>query len=256
MPALTVRLERRQSVILVYPLIPVKLSRRSFSLLLSGVGVASLAGGATTYGLFRDEETATGTVSAADSFPPAFALNDGGPEYTTTDGTTFQTGRAPDSGNSTISDTTDGILNTNDDPLLHDYRYGGAFNYDIAVDSGTYDVVLYTAETYWNNDGQRQFAVSVNGPEEISDLDMYADAGHDTAIVRTLSGTVPQNGTISLSFTADADNHSSVPSSRTTSAETWSPRRLSRASRTRTSGRKPVLCSRTTRWTPVGRPAT
>ncbi|WP_170972409.1 malectin domain-containing carbohydrate-binding protein [Natronorubrum halophilum] len=131
------------------------------------------------------------------------AINVGGSSYTAGDGTEFQADTGYSGG--TTASTGDPIAGTDDDALYQSERYGD-FSYDISVADGTYDVVLHFAETYWTADGDRVFDVSVNGDETITNLDVHGAVGHDSALVRTISGVDASDGTLTVSFNTDVDN--------------------------------------------------
>jgi len=190
-----------------------KLSRRSFALGLGTLGALSFTGGAATYGAFTDEETASGVITAANNFSYPFGLNLGRntpASYEASFGTTFVGDRQPDAGSSTIRFNNQSIGGTADPTLYRSYRYGSDFSYDISVDDGTYQVLLYFAERYWQADGQRVFDVLVDGNEVISNLDIHSRVGHNTALVETIPDRSPTGDTITVDFSAtdaqDVDN--------------------------------------------------
>lgn len=189
-----------------------KLSRRSFALLVGGVGAASVTAGAGTYSRFRDEETATGTIQAADEFPSPVRINCGGGEYTASDGTTFAADQYSTGGQTYT--TGDAISSTTDDTLYQSERYGSAdgFGYQIPVVNGTYDVRLHFAEIWWGadgndgGDGSRVFDLSVEGTPVLSDYDIHAMAGHDAAIVEVAQDVTVSDDTLNIATTTSDDN--------------------------------------------------
>lgn len=70
------------------------------------------------------------------------------------------------------------IDKTMDGPLYNSERYG-SFSYAFAVANGRYNVTLKFAETYAQiaAAGQRQFNVSVNGQQVLTNFDIFAEAG-------------------------------------------------------------------------------
>lgn len=191
---------------------PSKLSRRSFCALLGGVGTASVIGGAGTAAYFTDQETSTGTIQAASQFP--IRINCGGPQYTANDGREFEADSTNQyySGGSTYS-TSDGISNTNDDTLYQTERWGDPIGYDIPVANGTYDVRIHLAEIYFGpsgagggGTGDRVFDLSVEGSLLLDDYDLYADVGHDTAVVHVAQDITVTDGTLNISATASQNN--------------------------------------------------
>lgn len=83
------------------------------------------------------------------------------------------------------------------------------FDYAIPVgESGQYLVRLYFAEPYWGapdgpagEAGQRVFSVSAEGDALVQDLDIYAEAGPMTALVKQAELTI-DDGELNLRFTA------------------------------------------------------
>ena len=103
-----------------------------------------------------------------------------------------------------------------DDPDLYLTQRSGSgpgkrrgFSYAIPVDeSGVYMVRLYFAEPYWGSPGgpegdQRRRVFSVTAEEEIliEDLDIFAEVGELTALIKQAEVDV-QDGELNLSFTA------------------------------------------------------
>ena len=103
-----------------------------------------------------------------------------------------------------------------DDPDLYLTQRSGSgpgkrrgFAYAIPVDeSGVYMVRLYFAEPYWGapggpegDAGRRIFSVTAEGETLIEDLDVYAEVGELTALVKQAEVEV-QDGELNLSFTA------------------------------------------------------
>jgi hypothetical protein len=107
------------------------------------------------------------------------------------------------------------VVGTNDPDLYLTQRSGSGpgkrrgFDYAIPVDeSGVYMVRLYFAEPYWGSpggpegeEGRRVFSVTVEGEVLIEDLDIYAEVGELTALVKQAEVEV-QDGELNLSFAA------------------------------------------------------
>ncbi len=131
-----------------------------------------------------------------------FAVNAGGNAYTAPDGTAYE---ADDgfSGGRTYS-TNDAIAGTEADALYQSERYGN-FSYDVPLEDGTYEVTLRFAEVYWNASGKRVFDVIIEGDEVVTDLDLYAEVGHDAAYDVTETVSV-SDGTLNIVFDTDVNN--------------------------------------------------
>jgi hypothetical protein len=107
------------------------------------------------------------------------------------------------------------VVGTDDPDLYLTQRSGSGpgkrrgFAYSIPVDeSGTYMVRLYFAEPYWGSpggpegdEGRRVFSVSAEGEVLLEDLDIFAEVGELTALVKQVEVDV-EDGELNLSFTA------------------------------------------------------
>jgi hypothetical protein len=107
------------------------------------------------------------------------------------------------------------VVGTDDPDLYLTQRSGSGpgkrrgFSYAIPVDeSGVYMVRLYFAEPYWGSpggpegeEGRRVFSVTAEGEVLIADLDIYAEVGELTALVKQAEVDV-QDGELNLTFTA------------------------------------------------------
>jgi hypothetical protein len=107
------------------------------------------------------------------------------------------------------------VAGTNDPDLYLTQRSGSGpgkrrgFAYAIPVDeNGVYMVRLYFAEPYWGSpggpegdEGRRVFSVTAEGEILIEDLDIYAEVGELTALVKQAEVDI-QDGELNLSFTA------------------------------------------------------
>jgi hypothetical protein len=130
-----------------------------------------------------------------------WAVNAGGPKYTDGQGivyrgnTQFSTGGA--------YTTTAAIAGTTDDRLYQSERYGD-FSYTIPVANGDYLVTLKFAEIYWTQPGQRVFNVLLEGVKVISNLDLVAKVGPNTAYDVTLPVHVT-DGKLNIKFKSVVD---------------------------------------------------
>jgi hypothetical protein len=130
-----------------------------------------------------------------------WTVNAGGPKYTDGQGiiykgnTQFSTGYP--------STTTAAIAGTTDDRLYQSERYGD-FSYAIPVANGDYLVTLKFAEIYWTQPGQRVFNVLMEGVKVISNLDLVAKIGPNTAYDVTLPVHVT-DGHLNIKFKSVVD---------------------------------------------------
>lgn len=89
---------------------------------------------------------------------------------------------------------------------VYDAERNGTFSYTIPglAPSASYTVLLQFAETYFTSSGSRVFNVFVNnttGTPTIANLDIYAQAGANKALVKTVTTTANNQGQIVISFT-------------------------------------------------------
>jgi hypothetical protein len=82
-------------------------------------------------------------------------------------------------------------------------RHGAEFYYTLSgLTRPTYDLELSCVETDFEQAGKRVFDVKVNGATVVSNLDLYATAGKNTAWQRTLTGRTPVGGVLEIAFVA------------------------------------------------------
>lgn len=139
-----------------------------------------------------------------------YRLNAGGPAYTDPDGNDW----SPDAGffniGSTFS-TNEPIAGTEADTLYQSERFNqnGATNmtYSLPVDPGTYRVRLHFAEIWSgaSNPGVRVFDVLVEGALALDNLDIFASAGLNTALIEEYDVQVV-DGTLNVAFVKVNEN--------------------------------------------------
>jgi len=159
----------------------------------SAVSDPRLSGGLIEPGSGGEDDGGTGTATS---------INAGG-DAVTVDGIDYSADAHFAGG--TEASTTD-TISGGADALYSSNRFGGSLICDVPVDSGSYDVTLHFAETYWTSAGSRVFDVAVEGSTVASGLDLYATAGHDVAHTESITGVSPSGGTITVDLTASADN--------------------------------------------------
>ena len=131
------------------------------------------------------------------------AINCGGGALTSTDGTEYYADQSF-SGGSTYS-TVDPISGTSDDPLYQTERFG-AFSYNVPVANGTYDVLLQFAEIFNDQSGSRSFGIVVEGTTAVSDLDIFAEVGHDSTYDLLIPDVEVEDGFLSISSVVSVGN--------------------------------------------------
>ena len=142
-------------------------------------------------------------TTSAPATPGAVRINAGGPTYTDSSGNTWLADQYFSGGNTLSS--THAISGTPEQALYQNERWG-AFSYAIPVVNGTYDVKLHFAELYYGTSvpggtGKRIFSMDItNTPTspDIQNLDIYAQVGANTALVKTVSGVSVTNGVLNI----------------------------------------------------------
>ncbi len=96
--------------------------------------------------------------------------------------------------NGAVGSTPDPIANTTEDTIYQWERFGGTdFSYGIDMPNGMYEVTLHFAELYWDAEGSRVFDVAIENTTVLDDLDIFTQAGHDTALSYSFITTVSDN---------------------------------------------------------------
>ena len=125
--------------------------------------------------------------------PPIF-INAGGPIFTDSTGNVWSADIHFNTGKPYKPRKVVPIANTTEDTLYQTERWdpptGPELRYDIPLLNGDYDVYLHFAEVYWTKVGQRVFNVSVAGSVVIENLDILAEAGSKTALIKHIPATV------------------------------------------------------------------
>jgi hypothetical protein len=108
-----------------------------------------------------------------------------------------------------VDNTTDhgsgySISGTEDDYIYQTVRYGfDGYRFD--VENGIYTIILHFAETDRTGAGERIFDVSIEGQLVLDDLDIYAEAGNSTALTKTISDVIVQDGQIDVTVTGSIE---------------------------------------------------
>lgn len=151
----------------------------------------------------------TVTVNAASTPPPpssATRIISGyaGASYKDTAGNTWVADNYSTSGKSYADPNT--ISNTSDPTLFKQSRSGSSgntFDYNIPMTNGSYTLKLYFAEIWTPNCAvnKRTFDVTSNGTTLLTNFDIYAKAGCETADTESFPVAIT-NGILNLHFTA------------------------------------------------------
>lgn len=130
------------------------------------------------------------------------AINAGGDKVTYA-GVEYQADRFSTGG--TVSRTTDTIRGVAEGALFQDERYG-TFGYEIPVTNATYTVELHFAEIYHNSSGQRSFNLSIEGKQEMSQVDLYSLIGADAAYTYRVENIQVTDGKLNIDLQTLTDN--------------------------------------------------
>ena len=163
-------------------------------------------------------DTAHVTITMTVAGPPSghylVRVNAGGDQYADSEGNTWLADQAYTPGGwgyvgGTAWATTHAISGTDDDVLYQSERYGMT-SYQFDVPNGVYRVKLLFAENYWNAVGKRLFNVNIEGNPVISNLDIFAHVGKNSAYSQsigvTANGIQVHDGQLNIDFSASVDN--------------------------------------------------
>ena len=139
-------------------------------------------------------------VSTAAPTDPSVRVNVGGSGYT--DGTSQNWVADSSYSGGSLFSTGATISGTSDQALFQSGRYGN-FSYYLALPNGSYQVVLKFAEPNRNSAG-RVFNVTAQGTTVLSNFDVWATGGYQTATDQTFTTTV-SDGQLVLTFTTVSD---------------------------------------------------
>jgi len=131
-----------------------------------------------------------------------YAVNSGGAKVNY-NGVEYQADRFNTGG--TANSTTDNISNVAEGTLFQSELYG-TFGYEIPVTNSTYSVELHFAEIYHTTVGKRSFNVSVEGKQELSQVDLYSLIGSDAAYSYTVNNIQVIDGKLNINLETLLDN--------------------------------------------------
>jgi len=187
----------------------------------SGGGTISSSGlfSATNAGTFTINATssvATGgasvTVSGNASFAVASAstsavyqINCGGGATGSFTADQFASGGTAYTAN--VNVTTTGVSHAAPAAVYQSERYGNhTYTFGGLTAGASYTARLHFAETRWTSSGARVFNVSINGAQVLSNFDIFAVAGSNTALVRDFSAVASSAGQITIQYVTVVDN--------------------------------------------------
>lgn len=105
----------------------------------------------------------------------------------------------------TAHSTTNRISNVAEGALFQSERYG-SYGYEIPVTNSTYSVELHFAEIYQTSVGRRSFNLSVEGKQEMSQVDLYSLIGANAAYTYTVNNVQVSDGKLNIDLASLVDN--------------------------------------------------
>ena len=101
--------------------------------------------------------------------------------------------------------TSDPINGTSEDTLFQTERYG-SYSYNVPVTNATYSVELHFVELFQTSAGSRSFNVVVEGETLFTQMDLFAEAGHDTAYSRSIDQITVSDQTLTIELESLINN--------------------------------------------------
>ena len=146
-------------------------------------------------------------ASATTQSTPATAIrvNVGGPAYTDSGTNVWSADTGFNTGNALPWPSNTAIAGTSDPTLYRTERWDDTsapeMTYSFTVPNGTYTVRLHFSENYdaLFAVGQRVFDVNIQGALAFNNIDVFAEVGARTALIKTATATVT-NGNLSIVF--------------------------------------------------------
>ena len=105
----------------------------------------------------------------------------------------------------TAHTTANNITNVAEGALFQSERYG-TYGYEIPVTNSTYSIELQFAEIYQTTVGQRSFNVSVEGKQEMFQVDLYSLIGANAAYTYIVNNVQVTDGKLNIDLATLVDN--------------------------------------------------
>ena len=147
-------------------------------------------------------------AKANTSGPPLpIRVNLGGGEYRDSEGNIWHADKAYTPGSwgctnlpgTDVLTTADPILGTHDPELFRSVRMGEEMVYRFDLPDGEYEVRILFAEIYWETSSAEQQDVYIQGKRVLRAFNIFDEAGHDTALVKTFRTKVA-DGKLEIRF--------------------------------------------------------
>jgi len=149
----------------------------------------------------NDAQTRQESVTA----PAVYQVDSGGGAVSPFTADQFATGGFGFNVSNAVSTT--GVANAAPAAVYQSERYGNfSYNFGSLTPNASYTVRLHFAEIYFTSAGARQFNVLVNGVQQLTKLDIFAQVGANRALVKDITATASSAGQISVEFVSVVDN--------------------------------------------------
>jgi hypothetical protein len=168
---------------------------------------ASVSGGRIYIGSQDGKIYAFGLGQSHPPPPNTVRVNAGGAAYTDSSGNSWSADTGF-SGGLTYSNNVL-IAGTSDPALYRSQRWNrGPFSYTFTgLAAGSYQVTLKFAEIAYLGPGKRQFNVAIQGTRVLTNFDVAAQVGLNTALDKTLTASVDSSGQLTIAFSQGAANN-------------------------------------------------
>jgi len=149
-------------------------------------------------------------VASSSVFAIDIRINTGGGQYTDGSSNVWSADTGFNTGSTSFYNVP--INGTVEDALYQTHRWDGTtapeLTYSFSVPNGDYSIKLHFAEKYAPTQGVglRVFDVLVENVMVLDNMDVFAEAGADTALVKTLSASVA-DGQLNIEFLHEATNN-------------------------------------------------
>jgi len=159
-------------------------------------------------------QATTATLATGVTSPEIVAIACGGPAQSNANGGDYSfvadedfVGGALNSKNTSTIDLTQPGANAAPMGVYQNGR-NGTITYTIPglTANAQYTVLLHFTESYFTAAGGRKFNVAINGAPVLTNLDIYAKVGKNTALVEQFTATANSSGQIVIAFTNGAAN--------------------------------------------------
>ncbi len=148
--------------------------------------------------------SSSGDSGIPEGYQLVYAVNAGGPA-TTIGAVKYGEDRFATGGK--IAHTHEPVAGASEDTLYKSERFG-SYKYEVPVTNASYSVRLHFAEKFHEAPGIRIFDVVVEGEPVVENMDLYAEAGHDTALELTVTDVMVKDESLTIELITKQDNAS------------------------------------------------